>query len=143
MPYLLRQEWFFGSPPWLQVASESLGITPHTGRWSIRQPSLSVACSAYFQNPCSLNLKLFLWAIGHEFSVWRRGRSVCQSSFEGSWPSSAHESRPWREGVTSFSCSRTSPGLPLARVREYSVWRAPCHLPVRNSSPTFLPSLPR
>gem|GEM_PF-3905447 len=37
----------------------------------------------------------------------------------GSWPSSAHESRLWRDGVTSFSCSRTSPGLPLARNRVF------------------------
>jgi hypothetical protein len=37
----------------------------------------------------------------------------------GSWPSSAHESRLWRDGVTSFSCSGTSPGLPLARNRVF------------------------
>jgi len=37
----------------------------------------------------------------------------------GGWPSYAHESRPWRDGVTPFSCSGTSPGFPLARNRVF------------------------
>jgi hypothetical protein len=59
----------------------------------------------------SLNLKPFLWAIGHEFS---------------SWPSSTHESRLWRDGVTSFSCSGTSPGPSTGAEPGISVERNRC-----------------
>jgi hypothetical protein len=53
--------WFNNHPTYAGIVTQVID-----GQYMVKIPK-------FYLNPWSLNLKSFLWAIGHEFSVWRHG----------------------------------------------------------------------